>query len=236
MEILHHYNEDHNTTSAKEIIPYILSILPEHPKSILDVGCGIGQWLNVFKDNKTQNVLGIDGSHVPKDKLMINSTLEFLEYDLRLVHNLRLEKTYDLVLNLEVAEHLPEENANDLINFLTNSGDIIIFSAAIIGQTGENHLNEQNPTYWKSKFSQRGYVMLDAFREYFWNNERVNWWYRQNMYLVVNEEKRDLFPFKEFSNFYVHPDLFKYKEDLAQSQTHSKNGLAFKLKKAMKIK
>jgi len=77
MEILHHYNEDHNTTSANEIVPYILELLPEKPKSVIDIGCGPGQWLKVFKDNGIENVLGVDGEHVPQSKILIDTDNEF---------------------------------------------------------------------------------------------------------------------------------------------------------------
>jgi SAM-dependent methyltransferase len=212
MEILHHYNEDHNTTSALQIVPYIKNDLGIIPKSIIDVGCGVGQWLRVFRDMGCENVLGIDGEHVEKEKLMIDYGTQFKPYDLRKIGNLNMEKKFDIALNLEVAEHLPESSADDLIQFLTNVSDTIVFSAAIVGQTGENHVNEQNPDYWESKFKERGFVMLDAFREKFWNDAKVNWWYRQNMYLVVNEKTRGRYPHKEFKNFYVHPELFAYKE------------------------
>ncbi len=214
MEILHHYNNDHNTTSALEIVPYILELLPAKPKSVLDVGCGVAQWLKVFKNNGIETVLGIDGVHVPSEKIMVDPNTEFKVFDLRDIKNLNLETQFDLALCLEVAEHLPKETAEDLVDFLTRSTDIIIFSAAVIGQTGENHINEQNPDYWRKYFRLKGFIMLDAFREKFWNNPKVNWWYRQNMYLVVREKNKNIFSFKEYENFYIHPELFNYKESL----------------------
>ena len=214
MDILHHYNNDHNTTSALEVVPYILRILPIKPKSVLDLGCGVAQWLKVFRDDGIETVLGIDGEHVPSEKIMVDPKSEFKVFDLKKIKNLNLEKQFDLALSLEVAEHLPKENADDFVDFLTRSSDIIVFATAVIGQTGENHINEQNPDYWKEKFEDKGFVMLDAFREKFWNNKKVNWWYRQNMYLVVKEKNRNLFAFKDFENFYIHPELFAYKESL----------------------
>lgn len=208
MEVFHHYNNDHNTTSAKEVVPYILKILPEKPKTIIDIGCGIAQWLKVFKDEGIKTVLGVDGEHVPAEKILIDPDSEFLRFDLRNVQSLKLQNRFDLALNLEVAEHLPKENAKDIIDFLTKISDVIIFSAAVKGQTGENHLNEQNPDYWSAYFASRGFIMLDAFRDVFWNNIKINWWYRQNMYLVVKKDIKHLFPFKEYSNFYIHPELF----------------------------
>ena len=47
MKVLHNYNNHHNTQSADIIVPYIIELL--NPKSVVDVGCGLGQWLYVFK-------------------------------------------------------------------------------------------------------------------------------------------------------------------------------------------
>lgn len=233
MKILHHYNNDHNTTSALEVIPYILDILPVKPKSVIDVGCGVAQWLRVFKDNHVERVLGVDGGHVSAVDLMVDAQKEFKAFDLREIRSFQLRTQFDLALCLEVAEHLPKENAEDLVGFLTSASDIIIFSAAIIGQTGENHLNEQNPSYWKGLFESKGFVMLDVFREKFWNNNKVNWWYRQNMFLVVNLDQRKLFPFKEYENFYIHPELFEYKEKTRVNENQS--GLSYFLSRIKRI-
>lgn len=234
MKILHHYNNDHNTTSALEIVPYIMDILPIKPKHVLDVGCGVAQWLKVFKENGIESVLGVDGEHVPYKKIMVDANSEFKIFDLRDIKNLNLEKKFDLTLCLEVAEHLPQENAEDFVDFLTQSSDIIIFAAAVIGQTGENHINEQNPDYWGKHFRRKGFVMLDAFREKFWNNTKVKWWYRQNIYLVVKEENKNLFSFKEYENFYIHPELFYYKESLHNNDERLKLSFISKLKMIVK--
>lgn len=234
MDILHHYNNDHNTTSALEVVPYIMEILPLNPKSVLDVGCGVAQWLKVFKENGIEIVLGVDGKHVPSEKIMVDPKSEFMIFDLKNIKKLTLQKQFDLALSLEVAEHLPKENAEDFVDFLTQSSDIIIFAAAVIGQTGENHINEQNPDYWREHFKNRGFVMLDAFREKFWNNKKINWWYRQNMFLVVKEKNRNLFSFKEYENFYIHPELFNYKETIRNNNEQLKLSFISKLK--MKLK
>jgi len=234
MDILHHYNDDHNTTSAIEVVPYILQILPVKPISVLDVGCGRGQWLKVFKENRIDRVLGIDGNHVPAEIKMVDPNSEFKVFDLKNIKNLVLKKQFDLALCLEVAEHLPKEIAEDFVDFLTQSSDIIIFAAAVIGQTGENHINEQNPDYWRNLFRLKGFIMLDAFREYFWNNTKVNWWYRQNLFLVVKEENRKQFPFKEYENFYIHPELFAYKENILNNRQQKNFGFIPKLKRGIK--
>jgi len=219
---MHHYNEDHNTTSAKEIVPYILEILPTKPYSILDVGCGLAQWLKVFKDYGINDVLGIDGDHVPNERKNVDTEKEYKVFDLQNINHFELSKKFDLTICLEVAEHLSIQHATDFVKFLVKSSDIIIFSAAVVGQTGENHVNEQSPLYWKALFKENGYCMIDAFRKTFWNNNKVNWWYRQNMFLVIKECDKHLYQFEEFENFYIHPELFYYKEKLRQNYSPQK--------------
>lgn len=213
-KVLHHYNEDHTITSANVIVPYLLEYI--EPKSVIDIGCGLGQWLQVFKNHGIAKIVGVDGSHVPKDLRKIDN---FIEFDLRHFNKLRkilfpenaIEKEkFDLCINLEVAEHLPENIAQDFITFLTDLSNYILFSAAIPYQTGENHINEQPHKYWVELFKQKGYVCYDLFRRKFWNDDSVNWWYRQNMFLFVQQECRlkqmNICAYDE--NEYIHPKLF----------------------------
>lgn len=64
MKILHHYNNDHLPNSAEIIVPYIMELLS--PKSVVDVGCGVGQWLSIFKKYEVNKVVGIDGGACPQ--------------------------------------------------------------------------------------------------------------------------------------------------------------------------
>jgi SAM-dependent methyltransferase len=221
MAILHHYNTDHDITSASQVVPYILDILQTKPENVIDVGCGLAQWLKIFKDYGVNKVLGIDGSHVPLDKLNIDKS-EFRVCDLRNLSSLEIGEKFDLLLCLEVAEHLEEAYACQFIQSLISLSDTIIFSAAIPNQTGENHFNEKYPDYWKDIFSKYGYSFLDPFRERFWKNEKVNWWYRQNMFLVVRSELAQNYNFPYNGNFYIHPRLFELHTSLERRPNYFK--------------
>ena len=65
-----------------------------------------------------------------------------------------LDRTSDLVVCLEVAEHVPPLSAGDFIASLTRLASIILFSAAIPYQGGDGHLNEQWPEYWADPLQQ----------------------------------------------------------------------------------
>jgi ubiquinone/menaquinone biosynthesis C-methylase UbiE len=66
--------------SAREIVPLVLDLLQPH--SVIDVGCGVGTWLSVFKECGIDDIFGVDGHYVDKEMLQI-PTQRFLSFDLR---------------------------------------------------------------------------------------------------------------------------------------------------------
>ena len=175
-----HEETVHNFKAAREVVPFLLKLL--NTKSIVDVGCGIGTWLKVFEENGIEDFLGIDGNFVNESLLKIDKC-KFNEYDLETLFN--TERKFDLVISLEVAEHLSVNSADVFVKTICNLSDTILFSAAITNQGGQNHINEQEPDYWIEKFQSEGYQLFDIVRPVFWNNENVDSWYRQNMLLFT---------------------------------------------------
>jgi hypothetical protein len=90
---------------------------------------------------------------------------------------------------LEVAEHLPIQSAGGFVAELTALAPFILFSAAIPGQGGTNHLNEQWPEYWATRFAGHGYRVLDCIRPRIWEDDRIDFWYRQNIFLFVDSDQ-----------------------------------------------
>lgn len=175
--------------SAKEIVPYIIKIIK--PQSVIDVGCGIGSFLSVFKQYEVENHLGLDSLDLNKDLLLIDKN-KFIGVNFEKLEEIHLTKKYDLCLCLEVAEHLSKGVADSFIDFLVSLSDITVFSAAIPNQGGINHINEQWPSYWVQKFSVRNYVLFDILRPYFWNNENIEFWYRQNILIFLKIDRFDI--------------------------------------------
>jgi cyclopropane fatty-acyl-phospholipid synthase-like methyltransferase len=182
--------------SAKIIIPLILDYVKIN--SVVDFGCGLGTWLKVWQENGVLDILGIDGDYVNQDKLYIEKKY-FKVFDLN--KKISLEKKYDLAISLEVAEHIEKKNADTYIDNLRSSADIILFSAAIPKQADSKigHINEQWPEYWQNKFSRKGFIMLDPLRAKIFNNSSVDWWYRQNIFLLIKKELQEKESFKNIS-------------------------------------
>lgn len=171
----------------------VLPLLMNHVKTnrVADFGCGQGAWLAVWKKLGSSKVIGIDGAYVDRNCLLIDPG-EFSSYDLE--KPIDLGEKFDLVQSLEVAEHLPECAAHGFVNSLVSHSQYVLFSAAVPGQGGENHINEQPYEYWRRLFKEKGYVPIDAIRPHIKNNKRVMPWYRYNTLLYVNESILDELP------------------------------------------
>lgn len=202
---------DYSLQSAREVVPLVMELLK--PGSVIDVGCGAGAWLSVFADNKVADLLGVDGDYTDKTSLLIPEE-QFLSHDLR--NPLRLDREYDLVVSLEVAEHLPEKHADDFIESLTRLGPAILFSAAIPSQGGTRHVNEQWQDYWRKLFEKRDFLAVDYVRPLIWDNERIFIWYIQNTmlyfkrdYLESHDEIKRAWRETTFPLSLVHPVHYK---------------------------
>lgn len=167
--------------SARRIVPLVMDLI--RPKSVIDIGCGLGEWLAVFQDHGVEDVLGVDGAGLETDMLRIAGR-RFHSHNLR--EPLDLEHRFDLVVCLEVVEHLSPEIGRGLVETLTGLGPAVLFSAAIPGQGGLGHVNEQWPDYWADLFADLGYVPVDCLREEVWADPEVDFWYRQNTLLYVD--------------------------------------------------
>ena len=203
-----HTERMHNTQAAFEILPFVFKLV--NPQSVIDIGCGNGSWLKAATELGVEEIQGVDGIQVEDNQLNIPKD-NFLQHDL--TKYLQLDKKFDLAISLEVAEHLPESAADNIVAVLTAHSDCVLFSAAIPGQGGQYHINEQWPEYWHQKFKSKGYLAYDILRNEFWNNENVFWWYKQNTIMYA---KKGFFESSEFKNSetvnaMVHPELFRKK-------------------------
>lgn len=163
--------------SARRVLPLVLELL--EPRSAVDVGCGTGVWLSEAARLGVDDYLGVDG-YTPAASLRIPRE-RFEQHDL--TTPLRLERRFDLVICLEVAEHLDPAAADVLVESLAGLGPAVLFSAAVPNQSGEHHVNERWQDHWAERFAERGYVAVDAVRPRVWRDDAVAWWYRQNVLL-----------------------------------------------------
>lgn len=174
--------------AAEVLLPPLAAEL--RPGSVLDVGCGHGFWLVVWKRLGSE-VVGLDGHHVDRSRLA-EAAITFIAHDLS--KPFRLGRRFDLVQCLEVAEHLPGAASDGLIDSLTAHGDLVLFSAAPPGQSGLDHINERPYEFWRARFAARGFVALDCVRPLHRDNPEVEPWYRYNTLLYAREDRLDRLP------------------------------------------
>ncbi len=137
------YNHEqnlHTQEGPRAALPLILE--GTKPKSLLDVGCGLGTWMKAALGLGIPEVLGVDGVSLGKDKLLVPAEL-FRLHDL--TKSWSLGRRFEVALCLEVAEHLEAGSAATLIDSLVSHADVIYFSAACPGQPGQHHVNCQWP-------------------------------------------------------------------------------------------
>ena len=151
-----------------------------NPHRILDVGCGPGHLSREFAQ-LGRHVVAIDGFSSPD---FHNLPVRFMRVDLnnpeQIVQTIARE-TFDLVVCVEVAEHLRPEVSEVLTEALTTAADVVIFSAAVPNQGGHGHINLRPRDYWHSQFSKQGFVCGDRLRSILRSRDQVAPWYRMNV-------------------------------------------------------
>ncbi len=187
------------------------------PDSVVDVGCGYGAWLAAAESLGSQTLVGLDGDWVKSDELYAQS-IDFRPQDIE--KSIELQGQFDLCISLEVGEHISEQRAGSYVKDLCGLADLVLFSAAIKSQGGTNHVNEQWQSYWVDLFEKNGFECFDVIRPWFWEDETIEWYYRQNIFVFsksgttpdgIVEFQREV----RFPSDIVHPgnydDKSKYK-------------------------
>ncbi len=164
--------------SAGAVVPRLFELV--QPARVIDVGCGEGHWLLPFEELGAE-VIGLDGHYVKTSVLLDR----FIPHNIATPLPEHLAGRFDLALSLEVAEHLPPARARSFVADLCSLAPVVVFSAAIPGQGGTGHVNEQWPSYWCELFEAAGFKVSGALRFEFWNDDRVENWYRQNLLVAV---------------------------------------------------
>jgi len=177
--------------SAEPISESIL--LDLRPKTVVDVGCGTGPLLEALRKRGCQ-VLGLEYSEAALqycrrrkiDVRKFNLERDILEDDL----------TFDVVISMEVAEHLPDKVAGRYVDLLTRLSSVIVFTAAPPGQGGTDHVNEQPPSYWISKFRAVGFLhdegLSRGWRERWRDGNIVDSMYYQNLMIFRRDGGDDV--------------------------------------------
>lgn len=204
--------------SARIILPKVFDLLSHvevSVRSFVDIGAGAGTWARTASDLGVNDVCAIEGEWIEPVATFVRK--ELYRYE-DASAPISFNRRYDLAVSLEVGEHIGANNAAIFAHNLVKSSDILLFSAAIPGQGGTDHINEQWPNYWVQILASHGYRVFDVIRWMLWDEDTVPFWYRQNLLLFVNEEcgdvcrRLDSLPYRLFmptgANAVVHPEKY----------------------------
>lgn len=130
------------------------------PASVLDVGCAIGLLVEALR------VRGVEAYGVDVSEYAISQVHPSIRDFCRLgVATEGFGRRYDLIVCIEVLEHLPPEQAQAAIANFCRHADAVLFSSSPFDYVELTHFNVQPPHYWARLFAQQGFyrdVDLDA--------------------------------------------------------------------------
>ena len=120
-------------------------------KTVVDFGCGLGDYAKAFKADGYK-VEAYDGN--PSTETLSGGIGKVLD----LSKPFYLGKKFDVVLSLEVGEHIPKEFEDQFIDNITkHAKKHLIISWAVVGQGGDGHVNCANNDYIIGQIVDRGF-------------------------------------------------------------------------------
>lgn len=150
-----HFRHFHDSAvhNAKPVIAAIKQVFPE-ARRWLDVGAGTGAFA-AEAQRSGLTVVACEHSPVGR-KIGRRDGVDMREFDLDRHPPAPIHESFDLAYCFEVAEHLPPELGERLVQFLANQAPSVVFTAAQPGQGGTGHINEQPKSHWIECFARHG--------------------------------------------------------------------------------
>jgi hypothetical protein len=123
------------------------------PHTVLDAGCAMGFLVEALRDRGVE-AFGVDVSEY---------ALQQVRPDLRgycWVGSVAepLPRRYDLIVCIEVLEHLPKEVGERAIANFCQASEDVLFSSTPLDYREATHFNVQPPEYWSDQFAAQSFV------------------------------------------------------------------------------
>lgn len=170
--------------NARKVLQPVFGILGV-PNSFLDIGGGAGSWCAAAKNLGVQRVRLVDAC--PPNQVIPELSQEE-QVQANLEEGIPNQGQFDLVICIEVIEHLTDHAASRLIKQMTSFSNFILFSAAIPGQGGIGHISERLHEYWHNKFSQFKFDKYDVIRPMLISRSDISSIHRQNLFIYAKKE------------------------------------------------
>jgi len=148
----------------------------EENSTVVDFGCGNADYVkNLIKSGFECEAY--DGN--PNTSKMTGGIGKVLD----LSKEFNLGKTFDYVMSLEVAEHIPKEFEEIYVNnLIRHTGEYLITSWATVGQGGDGHVNEQDEDYVLNMYKEKGMVYNKEVSEAL-RNVAILGWFKKTIYV-----------------------------------------------------
>lgn len=145
------YTKDFLTGIAQQIVSDF------HPKTVLDAGCAMGHLVAALRD------LGVEAYGVDVSEYAIANVREDIRPFCRTASLSEdfpadLPQYYDLVVTIEVLEHLYAEDGQKAIANLCKRADTVLFSSTPDDFEERTHVNVQQREYWAKLFFEQGFT------------------------------------------------------------------------------
>jgi hypothetical protein len=147
----------------------------------VDFGCGMGTYIKGFRRAKIDS-WGYDGN--PNTNELTGGLGECLD----LSKSFETRFISDLVLSLEVGEHIPEEYEQIFLDNITDPvKDVLVISWAIPGQAGLGHVNCRENSYIIGKLRERGFRYDERWSGILRRSSRLPW-FKKTLMVFHREE------------------------------------------------
>lgn len=161
------------------------------PKTVLDAGCAMGHLVAALRDRGVE-AYGIDIS----EYAVTHAREDIREYcfqgSLAEPMPKGLPERFDLVVSIEVLEHLYTEDGEKAIANLCKLTDAIIFSSTPDDFSDPTHLNVQQREYWARLFAQNGFLDDLVYRPKYLTYHAVCYRRRENMLRQIQDYERNI--------------------------------------------
>ena len=122
------------------------------PQSVLDAGCAIGLLVETLRERE------IDAEGFDISEYAIGQATESIREKVRVGSILEpFGRRYDLIVTIEVLEHLKPHEAEQAIANLCAHADDVLFSSTPSDFKEASHFNVQPPEYWAELFARNGF-------------------------------------------------------------------------------
>jgi SAM-dependent methyltransferase len=140
-------------SKAAEVVQVLMQVFL--PRKVFDVGCGSGFYLKEFA---TRGVLAVGCEGSAEGVSRCAPPCLVFQWDLR--KPLLINFQFDLVLCIEVAEHLPSRFSEVLVMSVARlASEHVVFTASPPGSAGDDHINCRKPEFWDALFNKHGFVV-----------------------------------------------------------------------------